>query len=63
MTTGGDVFVRLCSAASAVSLCWRVMLVQRVTKAGLTRLGPTIVALAQAEGLTGHAESIEVRLR
>jgi histidinol dehydrogenase len=41
----------------------RVMLVQRVTKAGLTRLRPTIVPLAQAEGLAAHAESIEVRLR
>jgi histidinol dehydrogenase len=41
----------------------RVMLVQRVTKAGLARLRPTIVPLARAEGLTAHAESIEVRLR
>jgi len=41
----------------------RVMSVQRVTKAGLARLRPIIVALARAEGLTAHAESIEVRLR
>jgi histidinol dehydrogenase len=41
----------------------RVMAVQRLTRAGLARLRPTIVALARAEGLTGHAESIEVRLR
>jgi len=41
----------------------RVMSVQRVTRAGLTRLQPTIVSLARAEGLTAHAESIEVRLR
>jgi histidinol dehydrogenase len=41
----------------------RVMLVQRVTKAGLARLRSTIVPLARAEGLTAHAESIEVRLR
>ena len=41
----------------------RVMSVQRVTKAGLVRLRPTIVPLARAEGLTAHAESIEVRLR
>jgi histidinol dehydrogenase len=41
----------------------RVMLVQRVTKSGLARLRPTVVSLAQAEGLTAHAESIEVRLR
>ena len=41
----------------------RVMSVQRLTKAGLARLRPTIVSLARAEGLTAHAESIEVRLR
>jgi histidinol dehydrogenase len=40
----------------------RVMNVQRVTRAGLARLAPTIVPLARAEGLTAHAESIEVRL-
>jgi len=41
----------------------RVMLVQRVTRAGLMALRPTIVPLARAEGLAAHAESIEVRLR
>jgi len=41
----------------------RVMSVQRVTRAGLTRLAPTILALARAEGLEAHAESIEVRLK
>jgi histidinol dehydrogenase len=41
----------------------RVMSVQRITKKGLARLRPTIVSLARAEGLTAHAESIEVRLR
>ena len=41
----------------------RVMSVQRVTRAGLARLRPTIVPLARAEGLAAHAESIEVRLR
>ena len=40
----------------------RVMNVQRVTRSGLARLAPTIVPLARAEGLTAHAESIEVRL-
>jgi histidinol dehydrogenase len=40
----------------------RVMAVQRVTRDGLARLSPTIVALARAEGLDAHAESIEVRL-
>ena len=41
----------------------RVMSVQRMTRAGLARLRPTIVSLARAEGLTAHVESIEVRLR
>jgi histidinol dehydrogenase len=41
----------------------RVMSVQRVTRAGLARLRTTIVPLARAEGLTAHAESIEVRLQ
>jgi len=40
----------------------RVMSVQRVTRAGLAGLAPTIVSLARAEGLDAHAESIEVRL-
>jgi histidinol dehydrogenase len=41
----------------------RVMSVQRVTRAGLSGLAPTILPLARAEGLDAHAESIEVRLR
>jgi histidinol dehydrogenase len=41
----------------------RVMSVQRVTRSGLAGLRSTIVLLARAEGLTAHAESIEVRLR
>ncbi len=40
----------------------RVMSVQRLSRAGLTRLAPAIVALSRAEGLDAHAESIEVRL-
>jgi histidinol dehydrogenase len=41
----------------------RVMAVQRLTRAGLARLAPTVLGLARAEGLEGHAESIEVRLQ
>jgi histidinol dehydrogenase len=37
--------------------------VQRVTKAGLTRIGPSVVTLARAEGLEAHAESVSTRLR
>jgi len=41
----------------------RVMAVQRLTRAGLAGLAPTILPLARAEGLHAHAESIEVRLK
>ncbi len=57
-TSGASRFRGGLSAADFV----RVMSVQRLTRAGLTRLAPIIVALARAEGLEGHAESIEVRL-
>ena len=39
----------------------RVVSVQRVTAAGLKGLGPTVRALALAEGLTAHAQSMIVR--
>jgi histidinol dehydrogenase len=41
----------------------RQITVQRVTQKGLRRIGPAVVDLATAEGLTAHAESIAVRLR
>jgi len=41
----------------------RTMSIQRITRAGLSRLAPTILSLARAEGLKAHAKSIEVRLR
>ena len=41
----------------------RVMAVQRITRPGLARLAATAMPLARAEGLTAHAESIEVRLK
>ena len=56
-TSGAARFRGGLSAADFV----RVMSVQRLTRAGLARLAPTIVPLARAEGLTAHAESIEVR--
>jgi histidinol dehydrogenase len=40
----------------------RVMSVQRITRAGLAGLAPTILPLARAEGLEAHAQSIEIRL-
>ena len=35
--------------------------IQRITRAGLETLAPTILALAEAEGLSAHAESVRVR--
>jgi histidinol dehydrogenase len=39
----------------------RVATVQHVTAAGLRRIGPAAVTLADAEGLRAHAASIRVR--
>ena len=58
-TSGAARFRGGLSAADFV----RVMAVQRLTRSGLARLAPTIVSLAHAEGLTAHAESIQVRVR
>ena len=40
----------------------RQITVQRVTPAGLKRIGTAAVTLANAEGLKGHAESVAMRL-
>jgi histidinol dehydrogenase len=40
----------------------RVTTVQRLSEAGIRRIGPAAVALAQAEGLSAHATSIQLRL-
>ncbi len=40
----------------------RVVSVQRVTRAGLRRLAPTVRTLARAEGLVSHEASIRVRV-
>ena len=39
----------------------KLVSVQRLTRAGLGRIAKTVTALARAEGLEGHARSIEVR--
>jgi histidinol dehydrogenase len=41
----------------------RQITVQRVTQAGLRRIGDTVMTLATAEGLHGHATSIGVRVK
>jgi histidinol dehydrogenase len=40
----------------------RVTTVQRITRAGLRGIGPSAIALAEAEGLTAHAASVGIRL-
>jgi histidinol dehydrogenase len=40
----------------------RTVTVQRITRSGLHRVGPSGIALARAEGLRQHAESIQIRL-
>jgi histidinol dehydrogenase len=41
----------------------RQITVQRLTERGMRTLGSSVIALARAEGLAAHAESIEVRMR
>ena len=40
----------------------RIVSVQRLTSRGLRAIAPTVVALATAEGLVGHARSIQARV-
>jgi histidinol dehydrogenase len=39
----------------------KMISVQKLSRPGLRRLAPTVEFLAQAEGLTAHAESVRVR--
>jgi histidinol dehydrogenase len=41
----------------------KVITVQQYTRKGLRAMGPHTIALAEAEGLKGHAESVRVRMR
>jgi histidinol dehydrogenase len=41
----------------------KLVTVQEYTAGGVRQLGPSAVALAEAEGLQGHAEAVRVRLR
>jgi histidinol dehydrogenase len=41
----------------------RISTVQRITADGLDTIGPAAMALAEAEGLAGHAASVGIRLR
>jgi len=46
----------------SVSDFLKVITVQQYTRKGLRALGPHAMALAQAEGLTGHAQSVRARM-
>jgi histidinol dehydrogenase len=41
----------------------KVITVQQYTRQGLKLMGPHAIALAEAEGLTGHAKSVRVRMQ
>jgi histidinol dehydrogenase len=41
----------------------KVITVQQYTRQGLKQIGPHAIALAEAEGLTGHAESVRARMQ
>jgi histidinol dehydrogenase len=41
----------------------KVITVQQYTRKGLRQIGPHAIALAEAEGLAGHAESVRVRMK
>jgi histidinol dehydrogenase len=41
----------------------RQITVQRLTRAGLRRIGPTVIDIASAEGLSAHAASVVIRMR
>lgn len=41
----------------------KIITVQEYTRRGLGKLGPHAISLATAEGLTGHAESVRIRMR
>jgi histidinol dehydrogenase len=58
-TAGG---ARFASGLSVEAFC-KAIAVQRVRPEGLRALAPTTIALAEAEGLPAHAESIRLRLR
>ena len=40
----------------------RKMTIQELSRGGLSSLAPTIIAMADAEGLQAHAEAVRVRM-
>jgi len=59
LPTGGS--ARFRGGLSAADFV-RVFTVQTLTRRGFDAIAPSVIALAEAEGLTAHAESIRVRL-
>jgi histidinol dehydrogenase len=43
--------------------CVKVITVQQYTRIGLQRMAPHAIAMAEAEGLKGHAEGVRIRMR
>ena len=60
LPTGGMARVR---GGLSVNDFVKLITVQEYSRAGIVALGPKAALLAEAEGLTGHAEAIRVRLR
>ena len=58
LPTGGVASVR---GGLSVMDFTKVITVQEYTQAGLERLGPAAITLANAEGLVGHAEAVRAR--
>jgi histidinol dehydrogenase len=59
LPTGGMAHVR---GGLSVNDFVKLITIQQYTAAGLAALGPQAIRLAEAEGLTGHAEAIQTRL-
>lgn len=60
LPTGG--YARAYAGVSLDSFLKKITF-QQITPAGLAELGPSIVAMARAEGLEAHARAVEVRLK
>jgi histidinol dehydrogenase len=59
LPTGGMARVR---GGLSVNDFLKLITVQQYSAQGLSKLGPQAIRLAQAEGLSGHAEAIQTRL-
>ena len=59
LPTGG--WAKSCSGVN-ISSYMKKMTIQELTEEGLRSLGPTIMAMASAEGLEAHGKAVEVRV-